>query len=56
MARIPSLFTVNHVEFLEISLEAVFGGNKYVNTADFGLKKLKMTQNLLETLTQVSSF
>ena len=30
--------------------------NEYVNLADFGLKKWKMTQNLLEILTPVSSF
>ena len=44
------MFTGKHVKFFEISLEAVIGGNKYVNIADFNLKKWKMTQNLLETL------
>ena len=39
IAIIPTMFTVNHAKFFEISLEAVFGGNKYVNIADFGLQK-----------------
>ena len=50
------MFTGKHVKFLEISLEAVIGGKKYVNVADFGLKRWKMTQNLIETLTLLSSF
>ena len=53
---IPTIFTEKHVKFLEISLETMIWENWHVNIADFGLKKLKMTQNLLETLTPVSSF
>ena len=36
---IPTIFTGKHVKFLEISLEAVIGGNKYGYIADFGLEK-----------------
>ena len=33
------MLTGKHVKFLEISLEAVIGENKYGYIADFGLKK-----------------
>mgnify|MGYP001797847524 CR=1 FL=1 len=56
IAIIPTMLTGKHVKFLEISLEAVIGGNKYGYVADFGLKKWKMTQDLLETLNPLSSF
>ena len=39
IAIIPTMLTGKHVKFLEISLEAVIGGNKYGYVADFGLKK-----------------
>ena len=39
--------------FLDISLETMIWGNWYINIADFALK---ITQNLLETLTPVLSF
>ena len=41
------MFTVNHAKFFEISLEAVFGGNKYVNIADFGLQKSENDQKFV---------
>ena len=56
IARILTIFTEKHVKFLEISLETNDMGNWHLNIADFGLKKWKMTRNLLETLTPVSSF
>ena len=43
---IPTILTGKHAEFLEISLETVIWVNYYVNKADFGLKKWKITQNL----------
>ena len=56
IAIIPTIFTGKHVQFLEISLETIIWGNKYMNMADFGPEKWKKTPILLETLTAVSSF
>mgnify|MGYP001802608545 CR=1 FL=1 len=39
IAKIPKIFTGKHVEFLVISLETKIWGNRYINIADFALKK-----------------
>ena len=41
VARTPTILTGKHVEFFEMSFEAMIWGNLYVNIADFGRKKLK---------------